>query len=137
MSWMAWIGIAVVAEVVEQLLSRIYLSKIAQYWEFLVGYSIGAILLSLVLLSGDMQFLAGTQFTHSTAATSLVLLLSGVLWFFFYLFNARAYQQVDVSLTSLLTQVQVVLVFFGGIALFAEPVTIGKLLGTALIIARF
>lgn len=38
------------------------------------------------------------------------------------------------SLTSLLTQVQVVLVFFGGIALFAESVTIGKLLGTALII---
>lgn len=89
MSWIAWIGIAVVAEVVEQLLSRIYLSKIAQYWEFLVGYSLGAIMLSLVLLYRDMQFFAGIQFTHSTATTSLVLLLSGVLWFFFYLFNAE------------------------------------------------
>ena len=133
MPWQGWIGIAVAAEVVEQLLNRFFLSKTPEYWEFLVGYSFGAILLSLVLLSGDLQFSDNIQIAHASATTVLVLLLSGVFWFFFYLFNARAYQLVDVSLTSLLTQIQVVLIFFGGIAFFAEPLTIGKLLGTALI----
>jgi drug/metabolite transporter (DMT)-like permease len=128
MSWLGWIGIAVATEAAEQILNRRYLSKTSHYWEFLVGYSFGAILLSLILLSGEMQF------AQATGATLLGLLLSGVFWFFMYLFNARAYQQVDVSLTSLLTQIQLVLVFFGGIVLFAEPLTLGKLFGTALIV---
>jgi len=128
MSWPAWIGIAVVAEATEQLLNRLYLSKISQYWEFLLGYSFAAVVISLVLLSGDAHF------AKMTGGTFLLLLLSGVFWFFTYLFNARAYQQVEVSLTSLLMQIQVVLVFFGGIVLFAEPLTIGKLFGTALIV---
>jgi drug/metabolite transporter (DMT)-like permease len=127
MPWPFWIGIAVVAQVIEQLLNRLYLSKTAQYWEFLVGYCFGAILLSLILLSGEIQF------AQASGRTMLILLLSGAFWFFMYLFNARAYQQVDVGLTSLLAQVQVVLIFFGGIAFFAEPLTIGKLLGIALI----
>ncbi len=105
MSWPAWIGIAVVAEATEQLLNRLYLSKISQYWEFLLGYSFAAVLISLVLLSGDAHF------AKMTGGTFLLLLLSGVFWFFTYLFNARAYQQVEVSLTSLLMQIQVVLVF--------------------------
>lgn len=105
MSWLGWVGIAVVTEAMEQILNRLYLSKTSGYWEFLVGYTCGAILLSLVLLSGEIQF------AHLTRTTVLGLLLSGVFWFFMYLFNARAYQQVDVSLTSLLTQIQLVLVF--------------------------
>jgi drug/metabolite transporter (DMT)-like permease len=128
MSWLGWVGIAVVAMAVEQILNRLYLSKITQYWEFLVGYSFGAILLSLVLLSGEIKS------AQASGTTLLLLLLSGLFWFLMYLFNARAYQQVDVSLTSLLTQIQLVLVFFGGIVLFAEPLTLGKLLGTALIV---
>lgn len=107
MSWPVWIVIAVVAQTIEQLLNRRYLSKISQYWEFLLGYSFAAVLVSLVLLSRDAQFaqITGARFL-------LLLLLSGVFWFFTYLFNARAYQQVEVSLTSLLTQIQVVLVFW-------------------------
>jgi drug/metabolite transporter (DMT)-like permease len=128
MSWPVWIVIAVVAQAIEQLLNRRYLSKISQYWEFLLGYSFAAVLVSLVLLSGDAQF------AQMTGVSFLLLLLSGVFWFFTYLFNARAYQQVEVSLTSLLTQIQVVLVFLGGIVFFAEPLTLNKLFGTALIV---
>lgn len=128
MSWLVWVGIAVVAVAVEQILNRRYLSKTPQYWEFLVGYSFGAILLSLAVLSREIEF------AKMSSTTSFVLLLSGLLWFFMYLFNAKAYQRVDVSLTSLLTQLQLVLVFFGGIVIFAEPLTLGKLLGTTLIV---
>lgn len=134
MPWLAWVAVAVAAEVVEQLLSRRYLSKTPQYWEFLVGYSFGAILFSIVLLSGDVIFSSAMQLMQAPATTILVLLLSGVFWFLFYLFNARAYQDVDVSLTSLLTQMQVVLIFLGGIVLFGESFAIGKLLGTVLIV---
>ncbi len=130
MNWelVGWLTLAIGATSVERVLTRYFLAGTQNHREFMAGYSFGAVLIALGV-------------THYRGALSLsaelmgLLALSGGLWFISCLFSLKADQHIEVSLTSLLAQVQLILVCVGGVLLFGEGISWHKALGIVLILA--
>lgn len=129
MSWIFWTLIAMALTSTEQVVNRRILSKNAGHWEYLVGYNAGA-LIALILICVLFSPALGT--IPSTAVP--LLLLSGLLWFIGCYFSFKADQRVEVSATSLVGQVQLVLVFLGGIFLLGESVSFAKIAGSLCVV---
>lgn len=126
MTWWIWLTVAVLLTSIEQVLNRVSLSKHPQHWEYLLGYNAGALLTIVLLLRPD--------FSEVTLTSLPLLLLSGAAWFMACLFGFKADEHVEVSSTALMTQLQLVLVFLGGLYFFSESASYLKLAGVGLVL---
>lgn len=129
MSWIIWTTIAMALTSTEQVLNRRILSRNTGHWEYLVGYNAGA-MIALVLICVMFSQRLGSI----PAAAVPLLLLSGLLWFVGCYFSFKADQRVEVSATSLVGQVQLVLVFLGGIFLLGESISFTKIAGSLCVV---
>jgi drug/metabolite transporter (DMT)-like permease len=128
MTWLFWILLAAVCSASEKCMHRFFLSKSAQEWEYMFGYNIGALLLLVILTISNLHSI-------SFDANFILLVLSGALWFFSCLFSFKADRFMEVSMTSLVSQLQIVLVCVGGILFFNEHLSTLQSLGVLLIFA--
>jgi transporter family protein len=127
MSWVIWIIIAIFSASLEKCLNRLFLSKSSQEWEYMLGYNIGALLL---LISVTLSEIGSIGLTSNLC----LLILSGAIWFISCLYTFKADRFAEVSLTSIISQLQVALVCFGGIVFFGESLTYVQVLGVALVV---
>lgn len=128
MSWIVWIFGAMFGTALERCLNRFFLRGNPGYWEYLIGYNIGALLFIIPLnfINPSLNF---------DKAAVFVLILSGLCWFLCCLFGFIADTTTDASITCILSQLQMVFIFLGGVLFLGEGFTSTKLIGTLLIIA--
>ena len=116
-------------EISDSASNRRILSRNAGHWEYLLGYNAGAL---LVLLFICMLF--SQVFGQIPTTAFPLLVLSGLLWFVGCYFSFKADQRVEVSATSMVGQIQLVLVFLGGIFVLGESVSFFKIAGSLCVV---
>lgn len=127
MNWLLWVFLSIIAISVERVINRKILANTDRYWDYLVGYNAGAVIFLVVVA-------APIQFPLLSWTTTSLLLVSGALWFVSCALSFKADQLAEISLTSLLAQLQLVLIFAGGVVLFGEPISASRLFGLCLIL---
>lgn len=106
---------------------RYYLAGSNYHWEYLLGYNLGA-LTGVIILS--VSTLTIIEFS---ASIIFLLVVSGTFWFLLSYTSFRADQNLEASISSVIEQFQLILVFCGGIIFFKEQISILKILGSSLI----
>ncbi|MBI4406064.1 MAG: EamA family transporter [Deltaproteobacteria bacterium] len=112
MPWILWLLIAIFGAAIERICNRYVIFKSGKEWEYMLGYNIGA----MVLLAALM----GKGFGRIEAWILGLLFLSGCFWFVYCWLSFKADRFVEVTVTSILSQLQVVFVCLGGIVFFEE-----------------
>lgn len=128
MNWMVWLFGAMFGTALERCLNRFLLRDNPGYWEYLIGYNIGALLFIIPFNASHASF-------TSNKSVLAILLLSGICWFLCCLFGFIADTTTAASISGILAQLQLVFIFFGGVVFLGENITLMRVLGIALIIA--
>ncbi len=115
MIWTGWIALAIIAAASEKCLNRFFLADGTDYWGYLIGYNIGAILFVL-------GFSGLPSLPHDSSQYPL-LGISGFLWLMVCVFTFKADQYAEVSVTSVISRLQLILICLGGMFFFGEKIS--------------
>lgn len=110
-------------------ISKVSLNKTKNPEAVGVIYQVVGGIVGLIFILND-----GMNFSQISPLSIILFLVSTILYGYSTLFVVKTGKVLDVSFTGILSQSTLLFTFFGGILLFKESLTIGKIFGVILII---